>query len=49
LKILWDNMEDNGYSVEHVRPQFKGEVRKSPITGQREEHFPDSERLFLYI
>ncbi len=48
LAIRWDNYTDE-YNIDNIRPEFKGEWKRSKITGKYEEYFPNNKRLFRYF
>jgi len=48
ISVEWDNFTEE-YDKDNERRQFKGEWRKSPITGKYEKYFPTSKRIPKYI
>lgn len=48
IAIEWDNYTDE-YELDNTRRQFKGEWRRSPVTGKYEKFYSSRKRLIKYI
>lgn len=48
LKIEWDNYSDT-YDKENLRKEFKGEYKKSLVTGKYEKFYSNRQRLVQYF
>jgi hypothetical protein len=48
ISIEWDNYTDE-YEIDNTRRKFKGEWRRSPITGKYEKFYPQRQRVVKYF
>lgn len=48
LQIEWDNFS-NEYDKENIRPEYKGVIRKSPITEREELYYSNNKRILSFI
>jgi hypothetical protein len=48
ISIEWDNYTDE-YEIDNTRRKFKGEWRRSPVTGKYEKYYPQKQRILKYI
>lgn len=48
ISVEWDNITEE-YDKDNFRREFKGEWKKSPITGKYEKYFPNAKRIPKYL
>ena len=48
ISVEWDNITEE-YDRDNFRREFKGEWRKSPITGKYEKFYPNSKRIPKFL
>ncbi len=48
IAVEWDNLSEE-YDKDNFRREFKGEWRKSPVTGNFEKYFPQKKRIYRIL
>lgn len=48
ISVEWDNLTEE-YDKDNFRREFKGEWRRSPVTGKYEKYYPNSKRIPKFL